>query len=366
MKDVLPELLEKVEKEFEREFEKSKTVLQVLEKVKNRQATYKEANKLAVELGEILSKSFEHNISAGVLPDGKMYYNIAQRLLNKTLGNNHDIISKTCANIQTDLNKSAKINIKGIVPELNQNRIDGLIEKVVKADNYDDVSWVLGEPIVNFSQSIVNDSIKVNSDFHYKLGLKAKIIRQSTGHCCDWCNKLVGVYEYPDVPKDVYRVHQRCRCTVDYYPGDGKKQNVHSKKWINKEAEEKRHKITKNQKQGISLPRVLKKDDIDTKNFAKGSGKNYPIRYIKQDHVKFAAESIKKVTVIAGYKVKTKIREAARLESFYSQPKKRWQKLSGETEIYYKNKRKKIEIHWYEANGRKYEAKVKRVIDDES
>ncbi len=249
MKDVLPELLEKVEKEFEKEFEKSKIVLQVLEKVKNRQATYKEANKFAVEVGEILSKSFEHNISADVLPDGRMYYNIAERLLNKTLGNNHDIISKTCANIQTNLNKNAKINIKGIAPELNQDRIDGLIEKVVKADNYDDVSWVLREPVVNFSQSIVNDSIEVNSDFHHNLGLKAQIIRKSTGRCCDWCNKLAGAYEYPDVPKDVYRVHQYCRCTVDYVPGDGKKQDVHSRKWLDKEAEQKRNERIKKQGQ---------------------------------------------------------------------------------------------------------------------
>ncbi|CAG7589950.1 hypothetical protein PEPTYR26121_01104 [Peptoniphilus tyrrelliae] len=40
------------------------------------------------------------------------------------------------------------------------------------------------------------------------------------------------MYEYPDVPKDVYRRHQRCKCTVDYLPGDGRKQDVHTKKWI--------------------------------------------------------------------------------------------------------------------------------------
>ncbi|WP_205422898.1 hypothetical protein [Granulicatella sp. zg-ZJ] len=65
-----------------------------------------------------------------------------------------------------------------------------------------------------------------------KHGLSPKIIRTHTGNCCDWCRNLAGVYDYPKVPKDVYRRHGNCRCTVDYKPGDGKKQNVWSKKIV--------------------------------------------------------------------------------------------------------------------------------------
>lgn len=91
--------------------------------------------------------------------------------------------------------------------------------------------WVLGESVINFSQTIVDDTIKTNAEFHYKAGLSPKIIRTSDGNCCDWCDSVVGVYKYPDVPKDVYRRHKHCQCEVNYYPGDGKYQNAHTKKW---------------------------------------------------------------------------------------------------------------------------------------
>lgn len=40
---------------------------------------------------------------------------------------------------------------------------------------------------------------------------------------------LAGKYSYPDVPKDVHKKHQRCRCDVNYLPSNGKVQNVHTK-----------------------------------------------------------------------------------------------------------------------------------------
>ncbi len=90
----------------------------------------------------------------------------------------------------------------------------------------------MGEPIVNFSQSIVDDSIRVNAEFQSKAGMRPKIVRKLAGGCCEWCRSLSGAYIYPeDVPDDIYRRHQNCRCTVDFNPRDGKVRNVHTKKW---------------------------------------------------------------------------------------------------------------------------------------
>ncbi len=256
MKDILPELLEKIEADFEKDFINSKKIKAVIAKIKSKNATYKEANQLAVEVGEILAKAFKKHISSDVLPDGKMYYNIANRMLNKTLANNHDIVAKTCANIQTNLNKSAKMGVKGIAPELNQDRIDGLIEKVVQADNYDDVAWVLDEPVVNYSQSIVNDAIRENVEFHHSLGIHPKITRLQTGKCCDWCANLVGVCDYPDVPKDIYRIHRHCRCVVDYSPSKGRVQDVITKKWLDPDGIAKRDERIRKYGQQVKNQRI--------------------------------------------------------------------------------------------------------------
>ena len=51
---------------------------------------------------------------------------------------------------------------------------------------------MLKEPLVNFGQSIVDEAVRSNADFQYKAGLSPKIVRTSTGNCCEWCDKPVS------------------------------------------------------------------------------------------------------------------------------------------------------------------------------
>lgn len=232
--DVLPGILKEVQQRFESEYGKSVVVSRAFGELQAKKATYKTANEFAIEVGEILSKALGASLSADKLPDGKMYYNIAQRLLTDVLGRNHYLVSGYASDVQKNLNKKAKINLKVQILELNQDRIAGIVNRLASEENFEDVSWLFGEPIVNFSQSIIDDSIQKNAEFHHKSGLQPEIIRRSYSHCCDWCQEVQGVYRYPKVPKNVYRRHQHCRCVLDYDPKNGKKQDVWTKKWSSK------------------------------------------------------------------------------------------------------------------------------------
>ena len=240
--DVLPSILKEVQERFERDFGKSEIVRNAFATLKAKKATYKTANEFAIEIGEILSQALGKSLSADKLPDGKMYYNIAQRLLTDVLGRNHELVSGYASDVQKNLNDEAKIGLKVQVPELNQDRIAGIVNRFSSEENFEDVSWLLGEPIVNFTQSIIDDTIRKNAEFHHQSGLQPEIIRKSYFHCCEWCQEVQGNYKYPRVPKDVYRRHQHCRCIVDYDPKSGKTQNVWTKKWnsIDKERVERR------------------------------------------------------------------------------------------------------------------------------
>ena len=240
--DVLPGILQEVQERFERDFGKSEIVRNAFAALKAKKATYKTANEFAIEIGEILSKALGASLSADKLPDGKMYYNIAQRLLTDVLGRNHELVSGYASDVQKNLNDKAKIGLKVQVPELNLDRIAGIVNRFSSEENFEDVSWLLGEPIVNFTQSIIDDSIQKNAEFHHRSGLQPEIVRKSYFHCCEWCQEVQGNYKYPRVPKDVYRRHQHCRCIVDYDPKNGKTQNVWTKKWnsIDKERVERR------------------------------------------------------------------------------------------------------------------------------
>ena len=240
--DVLPKLLQEVKKEFELSYGESEIIRNAFATLEAKKATYKTANEFAIEIGEILSKALEASISADKLPNGKMYYNIAQRLLTDVLGRNHELVSGYASDVQKNLNDKAKIGLKVQVPELNLDRIAGIVNRFSSEENFEDVSWLLGEPIVNFTQSIIDDSIQKNAEFHHRSGLQPEIVRKSYFHCCEWCQEVQGNYKYPRVPKDVYRRHQHCRCIVDYDPKNGKTQNVWTKKWnsIDKERVERR------------------------------------------------------------------------------------------------------------------------------
>ena len=240
--DVLPGILQEVQERFERDFGKSEIVRNAFAALKAKKATYKTANEFAIEIGDILSKALGASLSTDKLPDGKMYYNIAQRLLTDVLGRNHELVSGYASDVQKNLNDKAKIGLKVQVPELNLDRIAGIVNRFSSEENFEDVSWLLGEPIVNFTQSIIDDSIQKNAEFHHQSGLQPEIVRKSYFHCCEWCQEVQGNYKYPRVPKDVYRRHQHCRCIVDYDPKSGKIQNVWTKKWnsIDKERVERR------------------------------------------------------------------------------------------------------------------------------
>lgn len=236
--DVLPGILQEVQERFERDFGKSEIVRNAFAALKGKKATYKTANEFAIEIGDILSKALGRSLSADKLPDGKMYYNIAQRLLTDVLGRNHELVSGYASDVQKNLNDEAKIGLKVQVPELNLDRIAGIVNRFSSEENFEDVSWLLGEPIVNFTQSIIDDSIRKNAEFHHQSGLQPEIVRKSYFHCCEWCQEVQGNYKYPRVPKDVYRRHQHCRCIVDYDPKSGKIQNVWTKKISNKSSDE--------------------------------------------------------------------------------------------------------------------------------
>ncbi|MBQ1538652.1 MAG: hypothetical protein IIZ73_10120 [Ruminococcus sp.] len=68
-------------------------------------------------------------------------------------------------------------------------------------------------------------------------GLRTYIVRDADPGCCAWCSAAAGRYTYGEEPKDVYRRHDNCSCTVVYESSRGK-QNVWSKQTWSKEQEQ--------------------------------------------------------------------------------------------------------------------------------
>lgn len=232
MEDVAPALIEDVIDEFHRLYDKSDKIRALLGKVKEGTATFTEAQQYSLEVSRLIGAAYEKHISSAVLPDGRMHYNIASRLIPDTLDENYKAVSDYAVEVLKKLNENARIGLKAKAAEKDADRIEGLVNLASSAEQYDDVSKKLLTAFENFSQSIVDKTIQTNADLHYRAGLTPKIIRKSERKCCEWCANLAGEYDYPtDMPDDVFRRHENCRCTMEYDPGSGKRQNVHTKGW---------------------------------------------------------------------------------------------------------------------------------------
>lgn len=249
--DIVPGLLETINKEFDQRTFNSAKLKSALQLLQSKRATYRDVNDYAVEVGQILADVLGANISADILPDGKMYYNIADRLLNETLQKNYDLVTGYATDVQTQLNREAGLRLRAQVPELSHDRIDGIVNRIASESDFEKIQWLLNEPVVTFTQSIVDDAIEKNVEFQSKAGLKPKITRRVVGKACKWCSSLAGSYDYFDKPDDIFRRHERCRCTVEYKPGDGKRQNAWSKKWSDPQ---KNAKIDARKQIGIKSP----------------------------------------------------------------------------------------------------------------
>lgn len=231
--DVSIGLLEMIQKSFNLDYNQSQKIKSCLKELEQKKADYATAQEYAIEVGEILAKAFG-KIKSSDLPNEKMYYNIAKKLIEPTLTNNYELINDYSTQVQENLNKSANVGLTAVSSNVNQEQIEGIINKVSSAERYDDISWMLNAPIVQFTQNVVDRTIKANADLHYSAGKIATIKRKVFGRACSWCMNLSGIYSYPDVPDDVYHRHDNCRCQVTYDPADGKGrgvQDVWSKKW---------------------------------------------------------------------------------------------------------------------------------------
>lgn len=229
-----PELLEAVERSFRRNLQNNNRIKELMKALEEGRATYHEADQFALEVGQALAKAFNEHISGDTLPDGKMYYNIASRVLPPPLQATYEEVSSFAEAMQRGMNERAKLGIEPVRAAYNADREKGLIERACGADKYEDVRKSFEGDLVNFSQAVVTDTLKANAEFQYQAGLSPVIHRRTNGGCCDWCSKLAGDYPYEDVRdtgNDVYRRHRDCRCRVTYDPGEGRIQNVHTKRW---------------------------------------------------------------------------------------------------------------------------------------
>lgn len=230
IQDIAPELYAKINAIFTNSLEKDKRIEKIAQKIADGTATHVDTQNYAILLGDHAAAALLEVLTPENLPEGRLWFNIAERTVRPVLENNRELVNMAASYVQEGLNKAAGIGIKPVTPTENVDRIDGIINKLSSSELLEDVVWVLDEPVKNCTQSFADDFMKENFELHSRAGMSPRIVRTVYGGCCDWCQDLAGTYSYDDLPADIYRRHERCRCMVTFEV-DRVKQDVHSKRW---------------------------------------------------------------------------------------------------------------------------------------
>lgn len=248
--DIVPELLKKIITEIKEKYASDDEIQKLLNSVEDGSATYGDALRFAELVGEKCGKALVNHLTVEKLPDGRIYYNIGNRIVNGVVKEAEKVVNNFIYQTQKNLNKKANLGINPVVAGVNRDRVSGFVERIVNTEQADEAITDLLEIPPNLMQNIVDESIKKNVELHGEAGLKATVTRSAEAGACEWCQRVTGTWSYPKVSKDVYRRHANCRCVVEYEPGDGKRQNVHTKKWYkpDKETLENRRKLAKQKK----------------------------------------------------------------------------------------------------------------------
>lgn len=189
MTDMVPEMLEGIEKELNRKIANDNELKKLNNKLREGTATYEDANAYAERLGKLLSNTLGKKVNVDMLPDGRMYFNIADRLMGTLLDNAYNMAADYSQKVQSNINKSSGYGLAALPGEANPDRRKNYINKISDAEDFEDVQWMMGEAVVNYTQAAVTDTIKRNAEFQSDAGAKGTIERILAPNCCEWCEK---------------------------------------------------------------------------------------------------------------------------------------------------------------------------------
>ena len=111
-KDIAPELLERIRADFRA----------LLGDAKPAADTYAAAADYAELVGSALAEAFRRNLTADALPDGRLYWNIADRVVRPLLEEEHLLVADASAAVQQALNQQANL---GIAPQPAEQGVHG-------------------------------------------------------------------------------------------------------------------------------------------------------------------------------------------------------------------------------------------------
>lgn len=184
MEDIAPQLIASIMAAYERCAKADSELQKLLNAILNGSRSYTDALDLGDRLGLALSEAFKAGLVEGVQPDDTMYFNIADRLVSTVAGGTFNTAATAAEAVQQRINEASGIGMKAVSAETKQGRLKDLIN-AVSGKSTETACFTLAKAARQLPQGAVSDTMQANAEFQGKAGIKAKIVRRSTGKCCE-------------------------------------------------------------------------------------------------------------------------------------------------------------------------------------
>lgn len=231
--DIGQDILRSVKADFAKALDdQSGRLGRLFKKIQDGKASMSDISTFSVLIGQTVSSAVEKRVTPEALPNGTLYFNIAQTVLQGILKDSHELINLAASSVQERLDAQQGLHIRAVKPEYPEERVKSIAGAASTASmnsNGEKEQRRLTSPVENVVQSFYSDYVRENADLRSKAGLNAYIVRKTSGKCCAWCADLAGRYRYEDAPPDVYARHDNCTCTVDFVTNNYR-QDVWSKR----------------------------------------------------------------------------------------------------------------------------------------
>lgn len=224
------ELYEAILKTFERKLKQDKTIKYLKKKISSETATMLDAKEYALTAGQYLEEAIRSCVNAEALPDGKMVYEIADKIIGNPLRYSKSLVDEVCSSIQLAENIKSGIGLKPVIPPQREETIKAVISKISAAETYSEKILKEAVDIPTWSLQDVDSFIKNNTDFMNRSGIRMLIIRTYEGkhfdphrgkggsmQDCKFCMQRAtdGWVDYDSVDRDeIFRRHVGCRCEI--------------------------------------------------------------------------------------------------------------------------------------------------------
>ena len=195
--------------EFSRRISLDPEMRAMMRKVQKKTADFGDTSQMFLRRAELLRNYLQGIVTD--LPEGAR-----EQLCTALLNEGYTETNEVMKSVQTALDEPQGIHLNPVQPKRPDERIAQVAhsledptvppEKIVRR---------AGAPVANVSMSFHDDFIRENAETRAKLGLNPVISRYGTD-CCEWCSSVAGRYKFGEQPKDIFRRHDNCDCTIVY------------------------------------------------------------------------------------------------------------------------------------------------------